>query len=75
MQLKAEKRFSRGYSLLGHYTFSRAFNYTNTYYNIDADLAYGPNDNHRTHVFGLQRRVGAAVRQRPQISERRGRRC
>ena len=53
MQLKAEKRFSRGYSLLGHYTFSRAFNYTNTYYNIDADLAYGPNDNHRTHVFGL----------------------
>jgi hypothetical protein len=53
MQLKAEKRFSRGYSLLGHYTFSRAFNYTNTYYNIDPDLAYGPNDNHRTHVFGL----------------------
>jgi outer membrane receptor protein involved in Fe transport len=53
LQLKAEKRFSRGYSMLGHYTFSRAFNFTNTYYNIDADLAYGPNDNHRTHVFGL----------------------
>jgi outer membrane receptor protein involved in Fe transport len=53
MQLKAEKRFSRGYSLLGHYTWSRAFNYTNTYYNIDQDLAYGPNDNHRRHVFGL----------------------
>jgi outer membrane receptor protein involved in Fe transport len=53
MQLQAEKRFSRGYSLLGHYTWSRAFNYTNTYYNIDQDLAYGPNDNHRTHVFGL----------------------
>ncbi len=53
MQLKAEKRFSRGYSLLGHYTWSRAFNYTNTYYNIDQDLAYGPNDNHRKHVFGL----------------------
>jgi hypothetical protein len=53
MQLKAEKRFSRGYSLLSHYTFSRAFNYTNTYYNIDANLAYGPNDNHRAHVFGL----------------------
>jgi hypothetical protein len=53
MQLKAEKRFSRGYSLLGHYTWSRAFNYTNTYYNIDQDLAYGPNDNHRMHVFGM----------------------
>jgi Carboxypeptidase regulatory-like domain/TonB dependent receptor len=53
LQLKTEKRFSRGYSLLTHYTFSRAYNYTNTYYNIDADLAYGPNDNHRRHVFGL----------------------
>ena len=53
MQLKAEKRFSRGYSLLGHYTFSRSFNYTNTYYNIDQELAYGPNDNHRTNAFGM----------------------
>jgi hypothetical protein len=53
MQLKAEKRFSRGYSLLGHYTFSRSFNYTNTYYNIDQELAYGPNDNHRPHAFGM----------------------
>jgi hypothetical protein len=53
MQLKAEKRFSRGYSLLTHYTWSRAFNYTNTYYNIDAREAYGPNDNHRSHVYTL----------------------
>ncbi len=53
LQLKADKRFSRGYSLLAHYTWSRSFNYTNTYYNIDQDLAYGPNDNHREHVFGL----------------------
>ena len=53
MQLKAEKRFSKGYSLLTHYTWSRAFNYTNTYYNIDAREAYGPNDNHRSHVFTL----------------------
>ncbi|MFZ4627933.1 MAG: TonB-dependent receptor domain-containing protein [Blastocatellia bacterium] len=53
MQLKAEKRFSGGYSLLTHYVWSRAFNYTNTYYNIDAREAYGPNDNHRSHVYTL----------------------
>lgn len=53
MQLKAEKRFSKGYSLLTHYTWSRSFHYTNTYYNIDATQAYGPNDNHRSHVFTL----------------------
>jgi len=53
MQLKAEKRFSGGYSLLTHYTWSRAFNYSNVYYNIDAREAYGPNDNHRSHVYTL----------------------
>lgn len=53
MQLKAEKRFSKGYQLLTHYTWSRAFHYSNTYYNIDAKEAYGPNDNHRSHVFTL----------------------
>jgi hypothetical protein len=53
MQLKAEKRFSGTYSLLAHYVWSRAFNYTNTYYNIDAREAYGPNDNNRSHVFTL----------------------
>jgi hypothetical protein len=53
LQLRAEKRFSHGYSLVSHYTWSRAFNYTNLYYNIDRALAYGPNDNHRNHVFTL----------------------
>lgn len=53
MQLKAEKRFSQGYSLLTHYVWSRSFHYTNTYYNIDATQAYGPNDNHRSHVYTL----------------------
>ncbi|HZF40014.1 MAG TPA: TonB-dependent receptor, partial [Blastocatellia bacterium] len=51
LQLKADKRFSKGLSLMSHYTWSRSFNYTNTYYNIDATQAYGPNDNTRSHVF------------------------
>lgn len=53
LQLKAEKRFSHGLSVLSHYTWSKSLNYTGTYYNIDARLAYGPNDNHRHHVFVL----------------------
>lgn len=53
LQLKGEKRFSKGYSVLAHYTWGRSFHYTNTYYNIDARLAYGPNDNNRDHVFTL----------------------
>jgi outer membrane receptor protein involved in Fe transport len=53
LQLKADKRFSKGFSVMSHYTWSRSFNYTNTYYNIDATQAYGPNDNTRSHVFFL----------------------
>jgi outer membrane receptor protein involved in Fe transport len=53
LQLKADKRFSKGFSLMSHYTWSRSFNYIGTYYNIDATQAYGPNDNTRSHVFFL----------------------
>ena len=51
LQLKADKRFSKGFSVMSHYTWSRSFNYINTYYNIDATQAYGPNDNTRSHVL------------------------
>ncbi|MBI1764778.1 MAG: TonB-dependent receptor, partial [Acidobacteria bacterium] len=53
LQLKAEKRFSGGYSLLAHYTASRNYNFDGDYFPIDARVAYGPNDTDRTHVIVL----------------------
>lgn len=50
-QFKIEKRFSKGLSLMSHYTWSRSFNFDGTYYNIDATQAYGPNPQTRSHVF------------------------
>jgi hypothetical protein len=54
-QFKLEKRFSKGFSVMSHYTWSRSFNFDNHggYYNIDATLAYGPNPQTRSHVFLL----------------------
>ncbi|MBI3469803.1 MAG: TonB-dependent receptor [Candidatus Solibacter usitatus] len=53
LQLKAEKRFSHGYSLITHYTWSKNMDYTGTYYPQDARLAYGQSDFNRNHVFFL----------------------
>jgi hypothetical protein len=49
--LKVDKRFSRGLQFLAHYTFSHAYNYTDTYYAINHDVAWGPVDFNRNHVF------------------------
>jgi outer membrane receptor protein involved in Fe transport len=51
LQLKAEKRFSVGYSFLVHYTWSKAMNFDSDYFGHDAQLQYGPTDTDRTHVF------------------------
>jgi len=51
LQVKAEKRFSGGFSLLSHYTWGRAFTYTGTYFSVDAREAYGPSVQQREHVF------------------------
>jgi hypothetical protein len=51
LQTKIEKRFSRGLSLLAHYTWSKSLDYDGTYYNIDPRVAYGPDDFNRKHVF------------------------
>ena len=51
LQTKATKRFSNGFSLLAHYTWSKAMNYDGSYFVHDAKLNYAPTDTDRTHTF------------------------
>jgi outer membrane receptor protein involved in Fe transport len=51
LQTKATKRFSNGFSMLAHYTWSKAFNYDGGYFPFDAKLNYGPTDTDRKHTF------------------------
>jgi hypothetical protein len=51
LQIKAEKRTSHGLQFLAHYTFSHAYAYDSTYFNINKKIAWGPNQNNRNNVF------------------------
>src|SRR5262249_18745631 len=51
LQTKATRRFSNGFSLLAHYTWSKSFNYDGHHFPDDAKLNYGPTDTDRTHTF------------------------
>jgi hypothetical protein len=51
LQVKAEKRVSYGLTFLAHYTFSHAYAYDSTYFNINKRIAWGPNQNNRNQVF------------------------
>jgi hypothetical protein len=51
LQIKMDKRFSGGLQVLGHYTWSRALDYSGTYYPQDRKQAYGVSDNGRNHTF------------------------
>jgi outer membrane receptor protein involved in Fe transport len=51
LQLKAEKRFSQGWNLIAHYTWSRAINYDGVYYNHDARVNRAIQDWNREHNF------------------------
>jgi Carboxypeptidase regulatory-like domain/TonB dependent receptor len=51
LQIKAEKRTSYGLQFLAHYTFSHAFAYDSTYFDVDKAIAWGPNPFNRNNVF------------------------
>src|SRR6266566_822049 len=51
LQIKVEKRFTRGFQFLSHYTYSRSYNYDYGSYANNPRLAYGPDDTNRNHVF------------------------
>jgi hypothetical protein len=50
-EVKVEKRFSQGLQFLSHYTFSHANNYDSNYYANSHQIAWGPVDFARNHVF------------------------
>jgi outer membrane receptor protein involved in Fe transport len=53
LQVVADKRFTRGYHFLAHYTWSKALGYDSDYYAIDPKLNYGVANTDRKHVFVL----------------------
>jgi hypothetical protein len=52
-EVKAEKRFSNGLQFLTHYTYAKAYNYTDSYYAISHKIAWGPVDFNRNQVWVL----------------------
>jgi hypothetical protein len=51
LQVKAEKRTSYGLQFLAHYTFSHAYAYDSTYFDVNKAVAWGPNPFNRNQVF------------------------
>jgi hypothetical protein len=51
LQAKVERRFSRGWSFLAHYTFQKAKQNDGNYFFIDPTLSYGPQQFGRDHNF------------------------
>jgi hypothetical protein len=52
-EVKVEKRFAQGLQFLTHYTYSHAYNYTDSYYAGSHSVAWGPVDFNRNHVWVL----------------------
>jgi hypothetical protein len=59
LQIQLDKRFSKGLSLMGSYTFQHAIDQEFSslgfvrYQNIDPSVTYGPNESYRNHEFIL----------------------
>ena len=51
LQVKVEKRTSYGLQFLMHYTFSHAYQYDSTYFDVQKFYAWGPNPFNRDQVF------------------------
>ena len=50
-EVKVDKRFSNGLQFLTHYTYAHANNYTDQYYAISHEVAWGPVDFNRNQVW------------------------
>lgn len=51
LQAKLHRNFSRGYSFMAHYTWSRAFDYDDNYFRVDPTVGYGSASFDITHRF------------------------
>lgn len=51
LQAKVRKTFSRGYSFLAHYTWSKGLDYDDNYFRVDPRVAYGPDSFDIRHRF------------------------
>jgi hypothetical protein len=51
LQVKVDKRFSRGLQLLSHYTYAHANAYDSNYFAISHPIAYGADAQVRNHVW------------------------
>jgi len=51
LQLKVDKRFSRGLQLLGHYTWSKAIDFDSNQYIYNRAIGYGPSSQNRNNAL------------------------
>jgi hypothetical protein len=53
LQATFNKRFTKGYSMLAHYVYSKVLDYDASYFAVDPRAAYGPGSYDRRHNFTM----------------------